>query len=83
MYLERFEYFCPKCRAKGVVTDVLINPELLIVRGKCESCGAESSYKAVDLAKLQAEYAELIAPPSVPEAPAKTTWSTRKFKIRG
>jgi hypothetical protein len=56
MYIERFEYFCPLCKTKGIVTDVLLNPELMIIRGRCGSCGANSSYKAVDISALSTEY---------------------------
>ena len=80
MYLERFEYFCPDCLAKGIVSDVLINPEMLIVRGKCPSCGVQGSYKAVDLAKLTEEYATLIASPTI-AGQIKVTLRTGKFEI--
>jgi hypothetical protein len=64
MYIERFEYFCPDCKLKGIVTDVLVNPDLMIIRGICKECGVQSSYKAVDLSALRTEYDEEEGTPS-------------------
>jgi hypothetical protein len=86
MYLERFEYFCPNCHRKGIVTDILLNPELMIIRGRCLACNLQSSYKAVDMSALQAEYE------TIPEASGNKhrpsdkkafTWRFLRFKVRG
>jgi hypothetical protein len=86
MYIERFEYFCPDCNQKGIVTDVLLNPELVIIRGRCPTCNLQSAYKVVDMAMLQAEY-EVISEPVSKEDQSKTkngvTWNMVRFKAKG
>jgi len=86
MYIERFEYFCPDCKKKGIVTDVLLNPELMIIRGRCPTCNLQSAYKAVDISYLQAEYQGL--PESTRGEYQMTdekgsTLSFLRFKVRG
>jgi hypothetical protein len=56
MYIERFKFSCPRCKKLGIITDVLLNPELMILRGHCLACDMTSAYKAVDMSMLQAEY---------------------------
>jgi hypothetical protein len=48
MYLERFRFFCPRCKMRGVINDVLLNPELMLIRGHCSVCNLKSTYKAVE-----------------------------------
>jgi hypothetical protein len=59
MELDRFEYFCPDCNNKGVVTDVFVNSQLLILRGACPTCGVKSNYKVVERAELKLSHGGL------------------------
>jgi hypothetical protein len=59
-YIERFEYFCKGCGRKGTVIDVLLNPEVLLIRGHCEGCNAQGAYKVVDIDRLRKEYASIV-----------------------
>lgn len=58
-YLERFEYFCKQCGRKGTVVDILLNPEVLLIRGYCPSCNARGAYKVVDMDVLRREHQAL------------------------
>jgi hypothetical protein len=55
-YLERYEYFCKVCKNKGVVQDILINAEILLIRGYCLACEAGGTYKVVDIDILRREH---------------------------
>ncbi len=85
MYIERFEYFCPECKQKGIVTDVLLNPELMLIRGQCPACNLQGTYKVVDRAKLSEEYQSLTE--AVQGAnhhrDQDVTWSVLRFKVNG
>jgi hypothetical protein len=59
MYLERFKFFCPICQKPGVITDVLVNSLMMILRGRCAACEQTSEYKAVDVPALLAEHEAL------------------------
>jgi len=86
MYIERFEYFCPNCKQKGIVTDVLLNPELMIIRGRCSACGLQGSYKVVDMSAMNAEYevlSELEKRGNEEHRGTEATWSVLRFKIKG
>ena len=83
MYIERFRYFCPACKKKGIITDVLLNPELLIIRGRCPVCNLEGTYKAVDMLNLQAEY-EVLSHEIYQEDQHTNNsppWSVMRFKV--
>jgi hypothetical protein len=86
MYVERFEYICPDCKKKGIVTDVLLNPEMMIIRGRCPACDLQGAYKIVDRVKLQAEYEALSEVNQVADQqkgqPA-STWCVLRFNVRG
>lgn len=58
-YLERFEYFCRECEIKGTVLDVLLNPDVLLIRGYCPSCKKRGTYKVVDIEALREEHATI------------------------
>jgi hypothetical protein len=58
-YLERFEYFCKQCGSKGTVVDILLNPEVLLIRGYCAGCNARGAYKVVDMDVLRQEHEAL------------------------
>jgi hypothetical protein len=75
VHIERFEFHCPVCKTKGVVTDVLLNPDLLILRGYCAACKLSGTYKAVDMAKLDNEYRALAEDKG-------SEWQYRVFKFR-
>jgi hypothetical protein len=87
MHIERFEYFCPDCDQKGVITDVLLNPELMIIRGRCTKCNLQRAYKVVDMSSLRAEY-EALSESTIKEDQRRNkgkdaTWSVLRFKVRG
>jgi hypothetical protein len=83
MYIERFRFFCPHCKKRGIITDVLLNPELLLIRGRCSVCNLKSTYKAVDMVALQAEYEVLSHEIHPEDQPINTTatWNVLRFKI--
>ena len=58
-YLERFEYICRECNVKGSVVDVLLNPDVLLIRGLCPRCNKRGTYKVVDIDALRHEHAEI------------------------
>lgn len=70
---ECVEYFCPSCQTKGFVSEVFINPTVVLVRGGCERCKQPSGMRAVDLLKL-AERIDL--PESSPEPRA---WGRSRY----
>jgi hypothetical protein len=74
VYVERFEFFCPGCKKKGVVTDVLLNPDLLILRGYCGDCKLAGTYKIVDRVELEREYQALAEDKG-------SEWQYRVFKF--
>jgi hypothetical protein len=55
-YLERFEYFCKECGQKGTVIDVLLNPDVLLIRGLCPACNKSGTYKVIDIEALRQEH---------------------------
>jgi ribosomal protein L44E len=55
-YLERFEYFCRECEKKGTVLDVLLNPDVLLIRGFCPVCKKRGTYKVIDIEALRQEH---------------------------
>lgn len=57
-YLERFEYSCQQCGNKGSVVDILLNPEVLLIRGFCAPCNKRGTYKAIDIEALRQEHEE-------------------------
>ena len=75
MYIEKFEFHCPVCHNKGTVNDVLLNPELLILRGYCPHCQRKGAYKVVDIAKLERDYSALAEDKG-------SDWQYRHFKFR-
>ena len=75
VYIERFEFHCPVCKQKGIVTDVLLNPDLLILRGYCAACKLPGAYRVVDVAKLEKEYVALAEDKG-------SEWQYRKFRFR-
>ncbi len=58
-YLERFEYVCRVCEKKGTVLDVLLNPDVLLIRGFCAGCRKNGTYKVVDIEALRQEHAAM------------------------
>jgi len=58
-YLERFEYICRVCEKKGTVLDVLLNPEVLLIRGYCPTCKKRGTYKVVDIEALRKEHEQI------------------------
>ena len=54
-HVERFQFFCPDCHTKGIISDVLLNASVLLLRGLCPECGARSQYKAANLETLFAQ----------------------------
>jgi hypothetical protein len=86
-YLERFEYFCRECDKKGTVLDVLLNPDVLLIRGFCAVCKKRGTYKVIDIEALRQEH-EAIAReesangPSV-ERVGATRRSARRQKLEG
>jgi hypothetical protein len=58
-YLERFEYCCTKCGKTGCVLDVLLNPEMLLIRGFCPACNKRGSYKVIDIEALRQEHEKI------------------------
>ncbi len=58
-YLERFEYVCRECNSKGSVVDVLLNPDVLLIRGFCPRCNKRGTYKVVDIDALRREHLEI------------------------
>jgi hypothetical protein len=54
--LERFEYVCRECDKKGSVRDVLLNAEVLLIRGYCSFCKKQGTYKVVDIEALRKEH---------------------------
>jgi hypothetical protein len=59
-YLERFEFFCQECKRKGTIPDVLLNGEVLLIRGYCPLCKNRGAYKEIDIRALRREH-ELLA----------------------
>jgi len=85
MYLERFEFFCPKCKKKGEITDVLLNPKLMMIRGLCPFCNVKNTYKTVDISALQAEYevlSEEVERGDQHTSAKSHPWNILRFKIR-
>jgi hypothetical protein len=58
-YLERFEYYCKQCGQKGSVLDVLLNPDVLLIRGFCEPCNKHGTYKVIDIEALRQEHEQI------------------------
>lgn len=55
-YLERFEFYCKDCKRKGTIPDVLLNGEVLLIRGYCPLCKTRGTYKAIDIEALRQEH---------------------------
>lgn len=72
-YLERFEYICRECDKKGTVLDVLLNPEVLLIRGYCPICNKRGLYKAVDMAALREEH-DALAQEEAQSSAKKVRW---------
>jgi transcription elongation factor Elf1 len=49
---EKITYYCPHCGQKGFISDVFINPTVLIVNGHCNWCAKRSGVRAIDLLEL-------------------------------
>jgi hypothetical protein len=75
VHIERFEFHCPVCKTKGTITDVLLNPDMLILRGYCTVCQLSGAYKVVDMSKLKKEYGALAEDKG-------SEWQYRAFKFR-
>jgi len=77
-YLERFEYVCRVCDKKGTVLDVLLNPEVLLIRGFCPACNKRGTYKVVDIEALRHEHDAIAAEESAGKC--KTTSAAKAKK---
>jgi hypothetical protein len=81
MYLERFKFFCPKCKSRGVINDILLNSLVVIIRGHCPTCGFSGTYKIIDISLLRAKDDVLADEIYAEDQPVRTAWHGVRFRV--
>jgi hypothetical protein len=81
MYLEHFKFFCPRCRSRGAISDVLINSLVVIIRGRCSACNFSGTYKAIDISLLRAKDDVLSDEIYAEDQPVRTAWRGIRFRV--